>query len=268
MKKRHHKPREIFRKLSKRKVLLFFGISTLLMGVLFSFSKNNDRIENAHAQLAQPDQQGKFVIFGTAYTGDGLAPGWQNGSLFNGVNTWNIIDKEQFYAGVHSISWAPSAPFERGWIVSQSPPTPLDLTQYTFLNFYGRSTEPGQRLEIGFSDASGNLIGNFIPFEGIGPPLQNDRWQLYSAPITQFNATGQVYGLVFRDMNGAPQKKIYMDEIELSINPGIAPITSPGLGQPGVPTEPPKPKGPFYPQISPWVYILPGLIIIIAIFFE
>lgn len=258
---------KMLKKLSKRKMLLLLAIVSFAIGILLSLSENYRLTARAVDQgLAQPQQPGVFVIFGTkGVTGDSLQQGWKNGSLFNGVNTWNIIDKEQFYAGNQSLSWAPAAPFERGWIVA---PAPFDISQYKYLNFYGRSTEAGQRLEVGFSDATGNLIGNFVPFDGMGPPLQPDRWQLYSAPISQFNVTGPVSGLVFRDMNGAPQKKIYMDEIELSINPGTAPLISAGLGQPGTPTEPPKPKGPFYPKISPWVYIIPGLIIMLAIFFE
>jgi hypothetical protein len=220
----------------------------------------------AKAQLAQPAQAGQFYIFGVAYTGDGLAPGWKNGSLFNGVNTWNIIDTQQFYAGTHSVSWSPSAPFERGWLVGQSP---INLSQYQFLYFYGRSTEIGQRFEIGFSDQNGNTIGQMVPLENAGPPLAPDRWALYNIPLTQFAAgTGQVYGIVLQDMNGAPQKKAYFDEIILSTTAGTQPIVSQGLGQPATPMPTEKPVGPYNPQISPWVFIIPGIIIILAIFFE
>jgi hypothetical protein len=240
---------------------LLLSVSFIVLSAIFITVPS--KIE---AQLARPAQAGIFTIFGTAYTGDGLAPGWTNGSLNNGVNTWNIGDTQQFYAGIHSLSWAPSAPFERGWVVGT---TPLTLSQYQFLNFYARSTEIGQRIEVGMTDQKGGMVGAAIPFESAGPPMQPDRWGVYSVPITQFNTgTTPVYGIFLRDMNGAPQKKVFLDEIELSTTKASTPIVSPGLGQPGTPTPPQKPKGPYYPQISPWVFIIPGLIIMIAIFFE
>ena len=240
---------------------LFTLFSLVIVVILLS-----QNIPAAHAQNARPGQPGVFTIFGTAYTGDGLAPRWKNLSANNGVNTWNIIEKTQFYAGVHSVSWAPAAAFERGALVS---PTPIDVTQYQFLNFYGRSIEIGQRFEIGLSDQNGNTVGALVKFEDVGPPLQPDRWAVYSIPIAQFNSgTSPVYGILLRDMNGAPQKKVFLDEIELSNTKALTPIVSPGLGQPGTPPPPPKPKGPYYPNISPWVFIIPGMIIMLAIFFE
>lgn len=220
----------------------------------------------AKAQPAAPPQQGVFYIFGTQNIGDQLAPGWKNGNLFNGVNTWNIIENQKFYQGTHSVSFAPAAAFERGWLVAGAP---LNISQYQYLYFYGSSTEIGQRLQIGFCDQNGNTIGQMIPFEAVGPPLQPDRWGLYNIPISQFG-TGQspIYGIVLQDMNGAPQKKVFLDEIVLSTTAGLAPVVSAGLGQPGTPPPPQKPKGPYYPQISPWVFIIPGIIIMAAIFFE
>lgn len=214
---------------------------------------------------AQPPTPGKFTIFGIEYTGDGLAPGWTNGSLYNGVNTWNIIDTETYYAGQHSLSWTAAAPFERGWVVS---PTALNIGQYQYLNFYARSKQIGQRYEVGFVNASGGMVGTWIMVESGGGPIQPDRWQLYNWPLSAFNINAEVFGIGFRDVNGAPQPKVFFDEIQLSNTPGTAPVVSPGLGQPGIPTEPPKPKGPYYPNISPWVFIVPGIIIMLAIFFE
>jgi hypothetical protein len=238
----------------------------LLLAALLSFSVLLFlQPHAAKAQLAQPINNGQFYIFGIQYTGDGLAPGWTQKSLFNGVNTWNIIDTQQFYLGTHSISWAPAAPFERGSVVS---PTALDLTKYQFLYFYGRSTEAGQRFEVGFCDQNGTTIGQMVPLENAGPPLAPDRWALYNIPLTQFAATGQVFGLVFQDMNGAPQKKVFFDEIVLSQTAGLQPQASATLGQPATPMPTEKPVGPYNPKISPWVFIIPGLIIMLAIFFE
>jgi hypothetical protein len=219
----------------------------------------------AKAQLAQPAQAGQFYIFGIAYTGDNLAPGWKNGSLCNGVNTWNIIDPV-FYAGTHSVSFAPACPFERGWL---SGTTPINLTQYQFLYLYARSTNPGDRFEIGLSDQNGNTVGTMVPLESVGPPLQPDRWAVYNVPLAQFAAGATpVYGIVIQDQNGAPSKKGYFDEIVLSKTQGVQAIVSAGLGQPGTPVPTEKPVGPYDPQISPWVFIIPGLIILLAIFFE
>jgi hypothetical protein len=259
--------------LHKYKPLLFLalmGISviTLLIGGVLLLTTNH--VPSAHAQPGAPGTlpgpATKFVIFGTGVIGDGLAPQWTNGSLYNGVNTWNIIDTEQVYAGTRSLSWTASAPFERGWVVS---PTPLDVSQYQFLNFYARSTQAGQRYEVGFVDATGGMIGTWAMVDSGGGPIQPDRWQLYSFPMTTFALPGAtVGGLGFRDANGAPSPKVFFDEIELSTTQGTAPVISQGLGQPGIPSEPPKPKGPYYPQISPWVFIIPAIIIMIAIFFE
>jgi hypothetical protein len=212
-----------------------------------------------------PGPVGKFTIFGTGVIGDGLAPGWNNGSLYNGVNTWNIIDTEQVYAGTHSLSWAAAAPFERGWVLGS---TPLDTGRYQYLTFYARATQPGQRYEVGFVGRTGEMAGTWVMIDSGGGPLQADRWQTYTWPLSTFNLVSEAYGLGFRDANGAPQPKVFFDEILLSDSPGTAPVISPGLGQPGAPAEPAKPKGPYYPQISPWVFIIPGIIILMAIFFE
>lgn len=222
--------------------------------------------QQTNAQQARPATPGVFTIFGTEYTGDGLAPGWQNNSLFNGVNTCNIIEKTEKYQGVHAISCIASAAFEYASLVG---PNPIDLAQYKFMNLYGKSTQNGQRYEFGLVGKDGKIVGSWIPLESTGTPLLPDRWSLYSIDLTKFGAAGTpVHGIGIRDMNGAPQPKAFFDEITLEGAPGKAPVISQGLGQPAPPVEPPKPKPPYYPQISPWVFIVPGIIVLLAIFFE
>lgn len=224
--------------------------------------------QNVSAQLPQ---QGKLVIYGTPPVGDGLIPGWTNGSLFNGVNTWNLIDTEMVYEGQHALSWTASAPFERGWLVS---PNPVDVSQYQYLNFYARAKQEGQRYEVGFTDAAGTMVGTWVMIDSGGGPIRPDRWQNYSFAMTTFALPApSVGGIGFRDANGAPQPKVFFDNIELAGEANTPAVDKPGAGQNNnqpslMPSGPPKPKMPYYPNISPWVFIIPGIIVFLAIFFE
>lgn len=240
------------------------------------FAIHDLTLHTVSAQVPQAPN-GDFVIYGVPPVGDGLQPSWKNGSLFNGVNTWNLVDTEQVYEGQHALSWTASAPFERGWLTA---PQPVDVSKYSFLNFYARAKQQGQRYEVGFVDAQGNMIGNWQLIDTGGGPIQPDRWQAYSFPMTSFGLpAATVGGIGFRDANGAPSPKVFFDNIHLSQNKAQPAVNKPGTGQTisGGPSNPElsgialakqKPPAPYYPQISPWVFIIPGLIIFLAIFFE
>lgn len=216
--------------------------------------------------IVQPVHAASYTMFGVSNIPDGLPTGWTNKSIFNGVNTCNIIDTEQVYAGTHSLSCIASGPFE---FASFTSPTLINVDAYTYLNFYASASQDGQRYEIGFVDTSGAKIGTWVALNTGGGPLQAKRFQLYSFPLTVFGLpTPTIGGFGLKDSNGAPQPKVFFDEVQLSDAPGTPAVVSPVLGQPATPTLVPKPKGPYYPNISPWVFIIPAIIIMLAIFFE
>ena len=206
----------------------------------------------------------RYTIYGTANVGEGLITGWTKNSEFNGVNAWNDIDNSvPAFLGAYSISWQASAALERAWLVS---PNPIDISLYQYINFYARAQQPNQQYEVAFVNTAGEAQGTWVRIDTGGGPIPSDRWQSYSLPISAFGITGGVNGIGFRESSGGKNLKVFFDEIILTSSANGSAQTAPP--QTISPSEPPKPTGPYYPEISPWVFIIPAIIIMAAIFFE
>jgi hypothetical protein len=101
-------------------------------------------------------------------------------------------------------------------------------------------------------------------------------WLAYNIPISAFNISNKtIGGIAFRDQNGGtqniqPPPPIYFDEINFSTQMAQGPTDAPTISNSpaGTAAPYPTPEMPYYPQISPWVYIIPGIIVLLAIIFQ
>lgn len=262
---------EEFKKINKLRTLLLLGFLVTFI-TLPLFSSQNQR--DLHTQANAQNQQGTiaFMVYGTAHVGDTLAPGWAAKSWYGGGNTVNLTNGSPTYQGQHSIAYQSTAPADTMEIYTN---TPLDISRYTYLNFYGRGGMDGLRFQVtllGPADANGNHkpIGTALTFEQHGGIPITTTWFVYGFPISSFNAgTTQIYGIGIMDLNGGgAQQPVYIDEIAFSQARATETTPTPQVGAPTTPTVIPTPIPPYYPNISPWVFIIPAIIIFLAIFFE
>ena len=257
------------------KVRTFSLLAFLSLLIVLPFFSPQSRSIPQSAQAAQAPQPGGtvgFMIYGQAYVGDTFAPGWAAKTWYGGGNTIDLTNTTPVYDGTHSISYQATAPNDTLELYGS---TPLDISQYKYLNMFGRGGMAGLRFQVtllGPIEANGNHkpIGTPLTFEGYGGIPPTDRWFVYGFPIERFAAgTNQIYGIGIMDLNGGGnQFPVYLDEIAFSAARATETTPTPQVGLPGTATPIPTPIPPYYPNISPWVFIVPAIIIFLAIFFE
>lgn len=243
-----------------------FLFTILLILLAFPLFSNTPFIEKLYA--APPNS---FMIFGTEYVSDALAPGWRNANEFNTNTTVNQTVGSPVYQGVHSISFQSSAPFDR---VEFATFTPFDVSDYQYLNFYARAAQPGLSYGISFLnnalETQGHAkLGTQIPMNSYGGTPLTDRWLAYSIPLSAMGNPGQIYGIAFTDLNGGGQQQpMYLDEISFS-KQAASPAANPTTIGPNLTPPAPTPiPNNYFPTISPWVFLIPAIIIGLAVIFQ
>lgn len=225
----------------------------------------------AEPQIVIPD--GILPVYGVhATTLDNLEDGWTTSILYGTITAVDIFNKSPTYNGSNSIAYTVTAPWDE---LRLTAPAPFDISQYAYLTFYAQAGSPGQLLGVNMLDASGQpILANPIPMSSYGGMPVTGSWTVYNMPIQVFNLPSTtISGIVFKDLNGGtqniqPPPAIYIDEINFSVQPGEdIPLPSGGAQISG-PTTVPTPVMPYYPDISPWVYIIPAIIIGLAIIFQ
>lgn len=241
--------------------------------LIFSSSQQQQDVRQ-RAQATVPDNTpaGTYEIFGSAFVGDSLRGGWGAKTWYGGGNTVNLIVNNPVYDGVHSFSYYSTAPNDAMEIFTD---TPFDISPYNYLSFYARADQPGLRFGLrllGPRQPNNNFlpIGQMLTMDQYGGVPPTDRWFVYNFPLANFNAgTNQIYGIVFIDLNGGGlQKPIYFDEMQFGKNRATEGIPTQRIQPLGSPPPSATPIPPYFPEISPWVFIIPGFIILLAIFFE
>ena len=267
-----------FKKINKRRtfsILTFLTILVLLPLITSNSQKQQDIRQRAQATVPGnvPAGTRAFEVYGNAYVGDTL-----NGTM--GTKTWygtgttvDLIVTNPVYEGVHAISYKSTAPADTVEFFMKT--GTLDISPYSYLNFYARGAQPGLRFGVillGPPDAKGNhaQLGQMLTMEQYGGVPPTDRWFVYGFPLAAFNAgTTQIYGFGLMDLNGGgAQLPLYIDEIAFSAARATETTPTPQIGPPGSPTAAPTPVPPYFPEISPWLFIIPGMIVFLAIFFE
>jgi hypothetical protein len=256
------------RKMNKRRsvkllaVLFLFVALPAVFGVL---QKQQDLHQSAHAQTAS--SAATLWIYGLqANVGDDLATGWTGQVWYGGPNDINRFNTTTFYSGNHSLSWQDTAPNDEMDLYASAP---FSISQYQYLTFYAQPTQAGQNYQMYLLNGFKQRIGNPVPIMQYGGALTVGQWIVYDIPISAFGAnTTTISGIAFNDPAQGPQPPVYIDDIAFSVSKGENMGPSP-LNATALPTQPPAtPTPPYYPDISPWVYIIPGIIIFLAIFFE
>lgn len=258
-------------KVSKIIAILFLLIS---LPIIFSLVSNQDE-NNTYARGALVIPPGMKPVYGVyASTLDGLAGGWETGILYGTITAISLTNKAPVFQGTNSISYTVTSPYDE---LKFEAPEPFDSNQFNFLTFYAQAGTPGMLFGVKLLNESGEPFdpaGNGVPMSSYGGVPPTGFWNVYNIPISAFNAPSTIIkGIVFKDLNGGnqniqPPPPIYIDEINFSDDRGEnIPLPS-GSIQISGPTRVPTPIMPYYPDISPWVWIIPGIIVALAVIFQ
>lgn len=226
-------------------------------------------------QYAQIVPQGILPVYGVyANVLDSLKSGWTATILYGGPTAYDLYNKAPVYSAPNSIAYTVTAPWDELHLVA---PGPVDISPYIWLTFYVQAASPGMRFAVVLLGADGKAMPSPaipVPMDQYGGLPSTTGWTIYNIPITAFNApTKSIYGIGFMDLNGGtqaaqPPPPIYIDEINFSVSQGQDLPPMPGAAQISGPSVIPTPMMPYYPDISPWVYIIPGMIILAAMIFQ
>jgi hypothetical protein len=236
---------------------------------------------------AQTAPQGVYGIYGqydknNINTGNTLAAGWteeiQYGATSGAYDLVAAAPNAPTYCGTHSISWTiTSGSYEQ---LTFKSPTPVSISPYTYLTFFVQASMVNQGINLGavLLDQTGNPFPELdfgIPIANYGGVPVHGDWYVYNIPLLDFGIPSTtIGGIGLRDLNGGNHPNnppLYIDEINLSTQRGediySSACTSPG--QQIIPnTIIPTPAMPYYPDISPWIYIIPAIIIGLAVIFQ
>jgi len=230
-------------------------------------------------QHAQVVPSGVLPIYGNyATVGDSLKPGWTEQITYGAVGgSHELYNLSPVYCMPHSISWT-SFGYEQ---LNFHAPSSFDISNYTYLTFFVKAGSPGQSLGVLLLGANGLPLPApappYIPIAQHGGPPTTAYWSTYNVPVSVLTGGGTrtIGGIAFKELNGGtqnvqPPPPIFIDEINFSVRKGvdIPACANPLAAQPSIPTDVPTPIMPYYPDISPWVYIIPGIIVALAIIFQ
>lgn len=238
------------------RLLLFLSILIALPLILNSSQKQQNLKQNAQTSTSLP-------IYGVDATAlDGLAPGWTSHITFGTAASLDLANKSPFYKGVNSIRYTVTAPFD-GFDLTA--PQPIDISSYKYLTFYIQAGAPGQRFNVILIGTDGRPSGLPVAVSTIF-----GYWSVYNIPISQFATLNKtILGIGFQDANGGnqntdPPPPTYFDEINFSQKMAPEPDGAPA----SIAAPTPKAAMPYYPNISPWVFIIPVVIILAVIIFQ
>jgi hypothetical protein len=255
--------------------LAIFLTLLIIMPLIIKSPQEKQNIQQpAHAQIVP---NGVFPIFGTYATNlDTLKPQWTAKITFGAVSSaYNMYNKAPVYCGTNSISWTISAPYQALELVA---PATFDISPYTYLTFYTQADSPGQNIGAVLIGADDNPLpapASTVPINPYGGAPNTGSWTEYNIPVTAFNTTNKtILGIALKDLNGGtqniqPPPAIYFDEINFSTQKGSTiPCPTAGAAQISLAPTSNQLEDPYYPQISPWVFIIPAIIIGLAIIFQ
>ena len=224
-------------------------------------------------QLAAPPLAGNtYGIFGQIVGGasggaDTLRTGWVQKQQF--PNSIMQLTCKCPYAGVNAIQYKAAGQYN-GMILHTD--AAIDLSPFSsgYLTFFAKADSVQTLIGVQLLGPGDVQLGTTIPISnhGNGPP-KVDAWTAYNIPVSTLlqGASGAVHGIIFIDLNGGANQTVYIDEIAFSTQQATV-TTNPQFGPPGTPIPTPTPIPPYFPEINPWLFIIPGIIIFLAMFFE
>jgi hypothetical protein len=204
-----------------------------------------------------------YTIYGGNNAHDSIGLEWTAGS--DNV-VWNFGQTGTVYRLIKSLSlrYNPDGYF----YITRS--EPIDLGKYTWLTFVGRSNNNNLDFSVQFLDGNKQPIGISRNFSNHGGEPSNNYWTQYNFPISMFQLNSdQVYGIQITQLSSGWGATIYLDEIYLAYTRGenINPALPTPTPTPNITTSPPV-GTPSYLQMSPWVLIIPALVLALAVIFQ
>ncbi len=253
------KPNQFLKVISHRTLSIAAFLFILVFFPVF-FSGSEHR-QDTRSRAQTP---GTYVVYGSGNTGDSLNSNWKNNLIFG--PSVKLTNTNPVFAGTLSLSFNQTGQWEYFELVPKTPP--FDISTYKYLTFYAQATIPGQIYTVQLLAVDGTPIGASQQLDIYGGAPLPDRWNAYNFPLADFNAgTTQIGGFRFKGVGGY-QPAIYLDEIAFTSAPVRNLTPTPGIGPPGAPPPSLTPVPDYFPSISPWVYIVPGLIIFLAVMFQ
>jgi hypothetical protein len=263
------------KKIDKKRTINLAIFLTLLITLPIILSSPEEKLNTK--QYAQIVPQGVLPIYGNLASNlDTLKTGWTAKITFGATTgSYDLVNQTHFSCGEHSLAWTISAPFQQLELTS---PTTFDISSYTYLTLYAEAGSPGQSIGAVIIDSNGNSIpdanSSQIPISLYGGAPVVGSWTEYNIPITSFNLTNKtIKGIALKELNGGtqniqPPPPIYFDEINFSTQKGSNIPCPTGATQP---TQIPIPtqgiQMPYYPEIDPLIFIIPGIVILLAMIF-
>jgi len=233
------------------RLLLFLSLLIALPLILNAPQKQQNL-----KQHAQPPTT--FPVYGIdANVLDGLANSWTAHTTYGTPTAYDDVNKSPIQKGVNSIRYTVTAPFD-GFDLTA--PNSFDISPYNYLSLYAQAGEVGQKFNIVLIDTNGNPYGSPVEIS----PAPN-YWSVYNIPVSQFGITDKtILGIGLHDSNGGAQPSqppAYFDEINFSTDPAPPPDANPTNIVPPPSTE----EAPYYPDINPWIFIIPAIIVLLAV---
>lgn len=208
-----------------------------------------------------------YVVYGDGLISENLRTGWSMDLVYG--DHIDLTNRESVYFGTMSMKFAPKGQFEYIGILSNAA---LDISPYTYLTFVGQAEIPLQSYSVELLGPTKQRAGNLLYVKDYGgPPSVKPSWTVWNIPLSAFGAGTQITGIKITDANGGGQTAntvLFIDNVAFSKKKGEDIQPPPGLGAPSPPGATPTRIPDYYPYISPWVFIIPGLIIFMAVIFQ
>lgn len=252
---------------NKRRSIQYLFLITILIPL--SLVTKNLNLQSYAQTITPPlpNATTAYPIYGLGATVlDQLHPNWTASTYLNDVNEYNPVNTNPVYSGQHSISWTAKGPWDE---LDLHAPSPIDITPYNYLSFYATATQVGQIYSVRLLDTSGKPMATELPFSQYGGVPEPGTWFVYNFPLNIL-APGvtQIGGVAIHEFAGSAQPPVFLDDINLSRATAQQTTPTPQLNPTAVSTPLPTQPPFYYPDISPWVFIIPGIIIFIAVLFQ
>jgi hypothetical protein len=136
---------------------------------------------------------------------ESLAANWGDWSW---CSNNNLADTSHPNTGSNDLSWTVTCQW--GGLALHLP-SGFDTSTYAAFTFALRASQAGQTVQVSFYDSSGNT-GSPVQFDSYGGTPIAGSYTTYTIPITAFQSTGTITGVLIQDISGnSTELAMYVD---------------------------------------------------------